>query len=76
MAYGHAERTLAAIRCLEAETAELLSARDHLDPDEEQWLQEVLPRAATDGGSPQRHGRQPSAVRQAGRGRCGTLACP
>ena len=44
MAYSHAERTLAAIRCLEAETAELLSARDHLDPDEEQWIQEVLPR--------------------------------
>ena len=76
MAYGHAERTLAAIRCLEAETDELLSARDHLDPDEEQWLQEVLPQAAADGGSPQRRGRRRPAVRQAGRGRCGTLACP
>jgi hypothetical protein len=36
MAYGHAESTLATIRCLEAETAELLSARDQ--PNEEQWL--------------------------------------
>jgi hypothetical protein len=48
MAYGHAERTLGAIRCLEAETAELLGARDHLEPDEEQLLQEVLPKAAAD----------------------------
>jgi hypothetical protein len=62
MAYGHAERTLAAIWCLEAETAELLSARDHLDPDEEQWLQEILPQAATDSGSPQRHCRAATVI--------------
>jgi hypothetical protein len=33
MAYGHAERTLAAIRLLEAETRELLSSQDRLDPE-------------------------------------------
>ena len=38
MTYGHAERTLAAIRHLEAETEELLSGLDHLDPEQERWL--------------------------------------
>lgn len=41
MAYGHAERTLAAIRLLEAETRELLSRQDQLDPEEAQWLRDV-----------------------------------
>jgi hypothetical protein len=40
MAYGHAERALDAIRQLEAETAELLSAQPDLDPEQEQWLRE------------------------------------
>jgi len=46
MAYGHAERTLAAIRLLEAETRELLSRREHLDPDHAQWLREAAEAAS------------------------------
>jgi hypothetical protein len=41
MAYGHAERNLAAIRQLEAETRELLSGLAQLDPEQLQWLQET-----------------------------------
>jgi len=41
MAYGHAERTLAAIRALEAETRELLDGLPQLDREQSQWLQEV-----------------------------------
>jgi hypothetical protein len=38
MAYSHAERTLATIRLLEAETRELLSRQEHLDPVHAEWL--------------------------------------
>jgi hypothetical protein len=41
MAYGHAERTLAAIRLLEAETRQLLGGLPVLDREQSQWLQEV-----------------------------------
>ena len=41
MAYGHAERTLAAIRLLEEETGELLDGLPQLDPEQSQWRQEV-----------------------------------
>jgi hypothetical protein len=41
MAYGHAERNLALIRQLEAETTKLLGSLDRLDPDHSAWLQEV-----------------------------------
>jgi hypothetical protein len=41
MAYGHAERTLAAIRPLEAETRQLLGGLAALDREQSQWLQEV-----------------------------------
>jgi hypothetical protein len=41
MAYGHAERNLAAIRLLEEETRELLDGLPQLDPEQSQWLQEV-----------------------------------
>jgi len=41
MAYGHAERTLAAIRLLEAETRDLLNGLAQLDPEQARWLQEV-----------------------------------
>jgi hypothetical protein len=41
MAYGHAERTLATIQRLEAETAQLLGSQDHLDAEQEQWLREA-----------------------------------
>ena len=45
MTYGHAERTLAAIRLLEAETRHLLGST-RLDPAHERWL-----RAAADSAS-------------------------
>jgi hypothetical protein len=41
MAYGHAERTLATIRQLEAETRELLLGLDQLDPEQAQWLADI-----------------------------------
>jgi hypothetical protein len=41
MTYGHAERTLATIRLLEAETRDLLSRQEHLDPEHAQWLREA-----------------------------------
>jgi len=41
MAYGHAERNLALIRQLEAETRKLLGSLNHLNPEESAWLQEV-----------------------------------
>jgi hypothetical protein len=37
MAYGHAERILATIRRLEAETRELLARQEHLDPEQAEW---------------------------------------
>ena len=42
MAYGHAERNLALIRQLEAETRKLLGSLDQLDPEHSAWLQEVI----------------------------------
>jgi hypothetical protein len=41
MAYGHAERTLATIRLLEAETRDLLSRQEQLDPEQAEWLREA-----------------------------------
>jgi aryl-alcohol dehydrogenase-like predicted oxidoreductase len=41
MAYGHAERNLALLRQLEAETGQLLESLDRLDPEQSAWLQEV-----------------------------------
>jgi hypothetical protein len=46
MAYGHAERTLAAIRLLEAETRELLNGLEHLEPEHVRWLQDAADGAA------------------------------
>jgi hypothetical protein len=47
MTYGHAERTLAAIRLLEADTRRLLSSQDpRLTPDEREW-----PRGVADSAS-------------------------
>jgi hypothetical protein len=47
MGYGHAERNLALIRQLEAETRDLLETLDQLDPEQSAWLQEVTsPRKA------------------------------
>jgi hypothetical protein len=41
MAYGHAERNLALIRQLEAETRKLLGCLNQVDPEQSVWLQEV-----------------------------------
>jgi hypothetical protein len=43
MAYGHAERTLATIRQLEAETRELLLGLDQLDQQQAEWLAGLAP---------------------------------
>ena len=44
MAYGHAERNLALIRQLEAETRQLLGSLDQLDQEQSAWLREVAAR--------------------------------
>jgi hypothetical protein len=41
MGYGHAERNLALIRQLEAETMELLDTLSQHDPEQTTWLHEV-----------------------------------
>ena len=41
MAYGHAERNLALLRQLEAETRQLLESLDEPDPEQSDWLQEA-----------------------------------
>ncbi len=61
MAYGHAERTLAAIRLLETQTAELLYSLPRLDAEQSSWLKEsnqALPQAVN----------VPAGGRQAGGG--------
>jgi hypothetical protein len=44
MAYAHAERNLAILRQLEAETCRLLESLDEPDPEQSAWLQEVTSR--------------------------------
>jgi hypothetical protein len=46
MAYGHAERTLATIRLLEAETRELLSRQERLNPEQAEWLRDAAESAS------------------------------
>jgi hypothetical protein len=41
MTYGHAERTLAAIGLLEAETRDLLSSLGRLSPEQAHWLHDT-----------------------------------
>ena len=41
MAYGHAERTLAAIRLLETQTVGLLFSLPWLDAEQSNWLKEA-----------------------------------
>jgi hypothetical protein len=48
MAYGHAERNLALLRQLEAETRQLLESLDQPDPQQSAWLQEVTSRERAD----------------------------
>ena len=64
MAYGHAERNLALIRLLEAETWQLLTGLSQPDPEQSAWLQEITsprqaggqPRPGADGTEPRRGG--------------------
>jgi hypothetical protein len=46
MSYGHAERTLATIRLLEAETTAFLDGQDQLHPEEEKWLRDTAQSAS------------------------------
>jgi len=41
MTYGHAERNLALLRQLEAETRQLLESLHQPDPEQSAWLQEA-----------------------------------
>jgi len=60
MAYGHAERNLALIRLLEAETRQLLTSLSQPDPEQSAWLQEITsPRQAGGQPGPGDHGTQP-----------------
>jgi hypothetical protein len=52
MAYGHAERTLAAIRLLEAQTRDLLGGLAQLSQEQSDWLQEVTEAHAQVGERP------------------------
>jgi hypothetical protein len=47
MAYGHAERNLALIRQLEAETRRLLANLDQADAEQSAWLQDSAAGPAT-----------------------------
>jgi hypothetical protein len=49
MAYGHAERNLALLRQLEAETGQLLESLDQPDPEQSARLQEVASRREVTG---------------------------
>jgi hypothetical protein len=57
MAYGHAERNLALLRQLEAETRQLLESLDQPDPEQSAWLQEAT-------GTEDDRAQMPAAVRQ------------
>jgi hypothetical protein len=43
MAYGHAERNLALIRQLEAETRQLFATVTQPDPEQSAWMPEASP---------------------------------
>jgi hypothetical protein len=58
MAYGHAERNLALLRQIEAETRQLLEGLDQPDPEQSAWLHDSAagPGAAPDtAGHARRH---------------------
>ena len=57
--YGHAERTLATIRLLETETRERLCRKEHLDPEQAEWL-----RAAAASASQRLHSCSASQLTQ------------
>src|SRR4051812_20451538 len=60
MSYGHAERNLATVRALCADTIRLLADRQELTPDEKQWLAEAT-------AQPAAYGRQVGRADDAGR---------
>jgi hypothetical protein len=63
MAYGHAERTLAAIRLLEAQTEELLRSLAQLHPEQALCLQQATdatPQARDVRTGPPSESKQPS----------------
>ena len=64
MSYGHAERNLATVRVLCAETIRLLAKRQVLTPDEKQWLDEVTTQ-------PDPHGYRVGRADDAGRAQAG-----
>jgi hypothetical protein len=59
MAYGHAERNLALIRQLEAETAQLLGDVAETDPEQSAWLRDVAGQGKPTVTSAASQGRQP-----------------
>src|ERR1700723_3067896 len=74
MAYGHAERNLALLRQLEAETRQLLESLDQPDPEQSAWLAEVTSRGdarsvlpSQDGPRPARQSRDRGARAEASR---------
>lgn len=62
MPYGHAERTLATIRLLEAETRALLSRQERLPPEQARWLREAADAASWRLNSPGTIRRTPDQV--------------
>jgi hypothetical protein len=69
MGYGHAERNLALIRQLEAETMQLLETLNQPDPEQSAWLQDVAGQNSGRFGSagPKRQRRFRSLMRYSGR---------
>jgi hypothetical protein len=64
MAYGHAERNLALIRQLEAETRQLLGSHPQLNREQSGWLEDAVDRARTAGLlAPPRVGSEPAVSR-------------
>ena len=60
MAYGHAERNLALLRQLEAETRQLLESQEQPDSEQSAWPQEVT----TSGDNPRLGDRTGQKARQ------------
>jgi hypothetical protein len=58
MGYGHAERNLALIRQLEAETMELLDRLNQHDPEQAAWFQEATSQTGMRFSSPDPPGQQ------------------
>jgi hypothetical protein len=57
VAYGHAERALAAIRLLEIQTAELLRSLPRLDEEQSSWLESSAEARSRAVSAPQADGK-------------------